>query len=135
MNIAMHKAYCLVLLLLDWIQGIVVSGNGLYMSVVNYEYFSLSPLILGISQVWWLVSLAVAQSCIQNLKSLFGVLTLQYVLLWQFLDWIPLVNFMTGWVWKNMYRTWFFYCCPQITSNYLQLITSKSHCLRTKNIF
>jgi len=51
MNIAMHKTYYLVLLLLDWIQGIVVSGNGLYVSLVNYEYFNLSPLILGISQV------------------------------------------------------------------------------------
>jgi len=41
----------MVLLLLDWFQGVVVSGNGPYMSLVNYEYFSLSPLILGISQV------------------------------------------------------------------------------------
>jgi hypothetical protein len=50
MNILMHKTYYMILLLLDCVQGIVVSGHGPYVSLVNYEYVSLSPLILGISQ-------------------------------------------------------------------------------------
>ena len=64
----MHKTYYMILLLLDCVQGIVVSGHGPYVSLVNYEYVSLSPLILGISQAWLLVSLAAAHTWVQNLK-------------------------------------------------------------------
>jgi len=53
----------------------------------------MSLLLLGISQVWLLVSLAVAQTWIQNLKNLFGALNLQYVLLWHFIDWNPFCIF------------------------------------------
>jgi hypothetical protein len=69
MHILMHKTYVLSgIFTAGFVSRHSVLGNGPYMCLVNYEYVSLSPLILGISHVWLLVPLSVAHTWSQNLK-------------------------------------------------------------------